>query len=73
MCRCVESRAPAVIAIVPHSQPRAFGREWQPAVLERRIPHRVPELSPADELKPDLEPIIDQGRLAIACAPPGKC
>ncbi len=64
MRRCVESRAPAVIAIVPHSQSRAFGREWQPAVIERRIPHRVPDLDPAEERKADLEPIIDQGRLA---------
>lgn len=64
MRRCAESRAPAVIALVPHSQSRAFGREWQPAVIERRIPHRVPDLDPADEVKADLEPIIDQGRLA---------
>jgi len=64
MRRCVESRAPAVIAIVPHSQSRAFGREWQPAVIERRIPRSVPDLDPAEERKLDLEPIIDQGRLA---------
>nr|BBH85281.1 hypothetical protein KTC_00320 [Thermosporothrix sp. COM3] len=34
--RCATSDAPAVIAIVSHSQSRTFGREWQPAVLERR-------------------------------------
>lgn len=63
MRRCAESRKRAVVGIVAHSQSRAFGREWRPAVIERRIPHRVPDLEPADALKADLEAIIDQGRL----------
>jgi hypothetical protein len=35
MQRCVETRAPAVVAIFSHSTTRAFGRVWQPAILEQ--------------------------------------
>lgn len=35
MQRCVETEAPAVIAIFSHSTTRAFGRVWQPAIHEQ--------------------------------------
>ncbi len=34
--RCASSRAPAVIAIVPHSRAQALDLSWRPAVLERK-------------------------------------
>ncbi|GCE46287.1 hypothetical protein KTH_11560 [Thermosporothrix hazakensis] len=46
--RCATSDAPAVIAILSHSQSRAFGREWQPAVLERRRKSPIPPRSLED-------------------------
>ncbi|MEO9030058.1 MAG: DUF6094 domain-containing protein [Ktedonobacteraceae bacterium] len=35
MQRCVETNAPAVVAIFSHSTTRAFGRVWQPAIREQ--------------------------------------
>jgi SAM-dependent methyltransferase len=62
MRRCVESHAPAVVGIVSHSQSRAFGRQWQPAVLERRVSRRVPDLEPPEEQLAELDPLIDRGQ-----------
>ena len=63
MRRCATSHTQAVIGIVSHSQSRAFGRQWEPAVVERRLPRRVPDLSPAEALRAELEPVRDQGQL----------
>jgi SAM-dependent methyltransferase len=63
MRRCVESHAPAVVGLVSHSQSRAFGRMWQPAVLERQVARRVPELEPSEEQLLELDPIYDRGTL----------
>ncbi len=59
MQRCAVSSAPAVIAIVSHSLTRAFGREWQPSVLERTSRSVVPDLDPDAALTPSLEPVYD--------------
>src|SRR5260370_10849190 len=60
MQRCAKSTAPAVIAIVSHSLTRAFGREWQPSVLERTSTSVVPDLDPDAALTPSLEPVYDR-------------
>ncbi len=57
--RCAKSSAPAVIAIVSHSTTRAFGREWQPAVLERTYTSVVPDMQPDEAIKADLEAVYD--------------
>src|SRR6266699_3496006 len=58
--RCATSAAPAVFAIFSHSTTRAFGREWQPAVLERAYTSVVPDLEPDETIKAFLEPVYDQ-------------
>ncbi len=60
MQRCVESHAPAVIAILSHSLTRAFGREWHPVVREKQITLRDPILEPERELLPKLEPVYNE-------------
>jgi len=60
MQRCAESRAPAVIAILSHSLTRAFGREWQPVVREKKITRREPILEPEKDLLPQLDPVYDE-------------
>jgi len=59
MQQCVQSRAPAVIGIVSHSLTRAFGREWQPVVREKRITRREPVLEPEQALLSQLDPVYD--------------
>jgi SAM-dependent methyltransferase len=63
MQRCVDSQAPAVIGIVSHSQSRAFGRQWVPAVIERMVRRRVPDLEPPEELREQVEPLIERGHI----------
>jgi predicted RNA methylase len=58
--RCATSAAPAVFAICSHSTTRAFGREWQPAVLERAYTSVVPDLEPDEARKASLEAVYDQ-------------
>ncbi len=58
--RCATSAAPAVFAICSHSTTRAFGREWQPAVLERASTSVVPDLEPDEKRKASLEAVYDQ-------------
>ncbi len=58
--RCATSAAPAVFAICSHSTTRAFGREWQPAVLERTSTSVIPDLEPDETLKASLEAVYDQ-------------
>src|SRR5260221_4924362 len=60
MQRCAESRAPAVIAILSHSLTRAFGREWRPAVREKRITRCEPVMEPETDLLSRLEPVYDE-------------
>jgi predicted RNA methylase len=57
--RCASSAAPAVLGVFSHSTTRAFGREWQPAVLERTSTSVVPDLAPEKELQPLLEAVRD--------------
>jgi hypothetical protein len=63
--RCATSPAPAVVALFPHSLTRAFGREWKPAVLERKVEVTVPDLEPGDaRVLVEYEPIYsDAGEL----------
>jgi hypothetical protein len=65
MQRCATSSAPAVVALFPHSLTRAFGREWKPAVTERKVEVAVPDLEPEDaQVLEDYEPIYsDAGEL----------
>jgi hypothetical protein len=58
--RCAESSAPAVIGIVPHSLTRAFGREWQPALLEKQVTRDVPVTEPEAHLLPRLVEAYDE-------------
>jgi len=58
--RCATSAAPAVFAIVSHSTTRAFGREWQPALLERAYTSVIPDLEPDETLKASLEAVYDK-------------
>jgi hypothetical protein len=44
--RCAQSSAPAVVGIVSHSLTRAYGCEWQPAVIEHIRVRHVPDLDP---------------------------
>src|SRR5260221_12713656 len=60
MQRCADSRAPAVIAILSHSLPRAFGREWQPVAREKQITRREPVLEPEKDLLPKLDAVYDE-------------
>jgi hypothetical protein len=57
--RCAESSAPAVIGIIPHSLTRAFGREWQPAMLEQAVTRQEPVLEPEAHLMPRLVEAYD--------------
>jgi catechol 2,3-dioxygenase-like lactoylglutathione lyase family enzyme len=59
MQRCVESRAPVVVGVFSHSQNRAFGREWMPAVLEKTTVRLEPDLDPPEEMREELVPILD--------------
>lgn len=65
MQRCAASTAPAVVALFPHSLTRAFGREWKPAVIERKVEVTVPDLEPEDAgILADYEPVYsDSGEL----------
>jgi SAM-dependent methyltransferase len=63
MQRCVESQAPAVVGILPHSLSRAFGREWRPAVREKTISKVVPELHPREAQLNEADPIHERGVL----------
>jgi len=58
--RCAVSASPAVIGILSHSLTRAFGREWQPVMREKRITQREPVLEPEEGLLPKLEPAYDE-------------
>jgi hypothetical protein len=60
MARCAVSTAPVVVAIFPQSLTRAFGRAWQPAVIERKRLVDVPELEPEEALLPELEEERDE-------------
>src|SRR5260370_20062472 len=60
MQRCATSTAPAVIGIFSHSTSRAFGRAWQPVVLEKAHSNTVPDLEPDAALKEALEPVYDR-------------
>jgi hypothetical protein len=61
--RCTESAAPAVIGIVPHSLTRAFGREWQPALLEKPATREEPVQNPDPQLLPRLVEVYDERHL----------
>jgi hypothetical protein len=61
--RCAESAAPAVIGIVPHSLTRAFGREWQPALLEKAVTREEPVQNPEPHLLPRLVEVYDERHL----------
>jgi hypothetical protein len=70
--RCATSAAPAVFAICSHSTTRAFGREWQPAVLERTYTSVVPDLEPDETLKASLEAVYDQKDRLVGYRPKGS-
>ncbi len=57
---CATSSAPAVIAIFPHSLTRAFGRAWQPAVIERQIVTEVKVTEPDESLLERLKPVKNE-------------
>ena len=46
--RCAQTTAPVVFGIFAHSTTRAFGRMWQPAVIERTHQGLGPDLEPDD-------------------------
>jgi hypothetical protein len=62
MARCVESDAPAVIALISHSTKAATGLRWQPAVRTRTTITQVPNLDPPAALLPELEPVTEPRR-----------
>ncbi len=66
MQRCATSPAPAVIGIFSHSTSRAFGRAWQPVVLEKAHSNTVPDLEPDAALKEALEPVYDRRDRLVA-------
>src|SRR5260370_13960698 len=66
MKRCATSTAPAVIGIFSHSTSRAFGRAWQPVVLEKAHSNTVPDLEPDAALKEALEPVYDRRDRLVA-------
>jgi hypothetical protein len=61
LARCAESRAPAVVAVFPHSLTRAFGRAWQPAVIEKEILTEVKVTEPEEAVRTRLRPVTDEG------------
>jgi hypothetical protein len=63
--RCAESAAPAVIGIVPHSLTRAFGREWQPALLEKAVTRDEPVKEPEAHLLLRLTEAYDEQHLLM--------
>ncbi len=66
MQRCALSPAPAVFGIFSHSTSRAFGRAWQPVVLEKSETSRVPDLEPDASLQDQLEAIHGKGGRVVA-------
>ncbi len=64
LARCATSDAPAVVAVFPHSLTRAFGRAWQPAVIEKEITTEVKVTEPEEAVRDRLRPVTDeQGKL----------
>jgi hypothetical protein len=57
--QCAASSAPVVFGIFSHSTTRAFGREWKPAVREKVVVRKVPDLSPPEALEEELEPVYE--------------
>lgn len=53
--RCAVSEAPVVVGILSQSKTRAFGRAWQPAVIERQHEAMVP-ITDMTDLPDDLTP-----------------
>ncbi len=66
MQRCAQSFAPAVIAIFSQSKTRAFGRAWQPAVIEKTHTVQVPDLDAPGE------PVSDGNRVIGIRGPDGR-
>lgn len=62
--RCAHSTAPAVIAVFSHSTTRAFGREWQPAVLERAFTAQASATTTTTttEAAEELHNVVQAGR-----------
>lgn len=58
--RCATSEAPVVFGVISHSLTRAFGRERNEAVREKRVRVRENVLDPPADLLPLLEPVYEK-------------
>lgn len=60
MARCAESDAPAVIALISHSNKSATGLRWLPAVLEHVEVRQVPDLEPPANVVERYDPVRER-------------